>query len=234
MGQGKLQKLLIEAYSDVSFGEDKKKDSFTVLFNPATYQQKYEVKYVEKKGQGTTGTPQKLGEIKPQDYNFEFLFDGTGASGPKIEVHKKIEEFLKITGKMDGDEHRPNYLKIIWGKLLVKCVLKSAQITYTLFKPDGSPMRAKVAAVFSEAIEETLRVAKEGKNSPDLTHLRQVVEGDNLPLMVNRIYGDPCYYLAVARYNNLPATRRLHAGQQLAFPPVADLAPDLIPAGKRV
>lgn len=229
MSEGSLQKLHIQAYADVKF-ETKKGEPFVVMFNPSTYQQKYEIEYAKNQAPGTTGNPQKLGKIKPQKFNLELLFDGTGASGPKIDVHTTVKQFIDLCYKMDGEEHRHSYLHIVWGKLSVKCVLESAQVTYTLFKPDGTPLRAKVAAAFEEAMEEFLRVAKEGKSSPDLTHLRQVVEGDTLPLMTNKIYGDPRYYLAVARYNGLNHTRRLQAGAQLVFPPVVDLDPSLIPA----
>lgn len=229
MPSGELVKLKIEAYKDIELKAADLVDTFTVMFNPATFSQKYEIEYVENQGQGTTGNPQKMGRIKPQDYSFEFLFDGTGASGPKIDVATEIERFLTVTGKMNDESHRPHFLKVIWGNLLSKCVLKSAQITYTLFKPDGAPLRAKVAVTVSEAIDETLRVAKEGKNSPDLTHMRQVKDSDTLPLMSYRIYGDPAYSQAVARYNGLNHFRRLEPGTKLYFPPIIELDPTLLP-----
>lgn len=220
---GKLKKLRIEAYAGIDLADTDKVHTYDVLFNPATFQRKYEIEYEEAQGQGTTGTPQKLGKIKPQEYSFEFLFDGTGAAGPVLDVAKEIDTFLTVTGKMERDIHRPLYLKISWGALLSKCVLKRADITYNLFKPDGFPLRAKVSAVFTESIDEALRVAKEGKNSPDLSHVRQVRQGDNLPLMTYRIYGDSRYYPQVARYNGLHHFRDLQPGTQLVFPPLTDL-----------
>ncbi len=107
-----------------------------------------------------------------------------------------------------------------WGSLISKCVLKSANITYNLFDPDGYPLRAKVTAVFAEDIEDALRAKKEGKSSPDLTHYRVVKEGDNLPLMSYRIYGDSSYYLKVARFNKIHNFRKLITGTKIAFPPL--------------
>jgi nucleoid-associated protein YgaU len=72
-------------------------------------------------------------------------------------------------------------------------------------------------------VEDTLRVAEERKNSPDLTHRRIVREGDHLSLMCHSIYGDPGYYLEVARFNRLNNYRQLKAGQELLFPPLKDL-----------
>lgn len=219
MTNGELVKFKIEAFREEDYSGSPV-DTFEVMFNPNNYARKYEVEYHERQGAGDTGSPQVYGKIKPQEYNFEFLFDGTGAAADQVDVHEKIKHFLEVTGKNDGDIHRPRYLKLTWGKLLVKCVLKSAEISYVLFKPDGSPLRAKLRALFSENIEDTLRVAEEGNNSPDLTHVRTVQEGDTLPLMAHRIYGDPGYYLQIAEINELKNYRRLETGQRLFFPPL--------------
>ena len=220
---GELKKMAIEAYKKADYS-GQPAETFTVMFNPNTYSQKYEVEYQERQGQGDTGSPQVFGTIKPQEYTFEFLFDGTGTAFQEVDVQKVIEKFLKVTGKHDGEIHRPLYLKLVWGALVSKCVLKNAEITYTLFKPDGFPLRAKVKATFSENIEDALRVAEERKNSPDLTHLRVVKEGDHLSLMCDRIYGDPSYYTQVAAFNGLKNFRRLEVGQELRFPPLKDLS----------
>jgi nucleoid-associated protein YgaU len=215
---GELKKLKIEAFSSIAYSE--KVDEFTVMFNPATYVQKYEVEYEAGQGQGTTGSTQKFGKIKPQEYSFEFTFDGTGVSSDKKDVADEIERFLAVTGKINSDTHRPLFLQISWGSLISRCVLKSAEITYSLFKPDGYPLRAKVRASFAENIDDTLRTAEEGKSSPDLTHYRVVKDGDTLPLMTYRIYRNSSYYLEVARLNNLTNFRKLEPGMTLRFPPL--------------
>jgi len=215
---GELKKLKIEAFKKIDYRE--KIDEFSVMFNPATYTQKHEVEYKEAQGQGTTGSTQKFGRIKPQEYSFEFVFDGTGASAPKTDVSGEIERFLEVTGKINSEIHRPNFLQITWGNLISKCILKSAEISYSMFKPDGYPLRAKVNATFAEIIDDTLRTAEEGKESPDLTQYRQVQEGDTLPLMAYRIYGDSRYYLDVARVNGLKDFRNLTVGLTLQFPPI--------------
>lgn len=215
---GELKKLKIEAYKDLEYNH--KVDEFEVMFNPATYQQKYEVEYKEGQGQGTTGSTQKFGKIKPQEYSFEFIFDGTGTAADPADVSELIEKFLKVTGKENGEIHRPNYLKISWGYLLSKCILKSADITYNLFKPDGYPLRAKVTAVFAENIDDVLRTAEENKSSPDLTHYRTATASENLQLMSYKIYGNTSYYIDLAKQNGLTNFRKLKSGTIVEFPPI--------------
>ncbi len=215
---GALKKMKIEAFKEIDYKTSV--GEFIVMFNPASYSQKYEVEYEGSQGQGTTGSTQKFGKIKPQEYSFEFLFDGTGASSDKKDVSEEIDKFLALTGRINSEIHRPLYLQISWGNLISKCVLKSADISYNLFKPDGYPLRAKVNATFAENIDDTLRTAEEGKNSPDLTHYRTVKEGDTLPIMTYQIYGDLSYYHDVAKVNNLNNYRKLEVGTMLMFPPI--------------
>ncbi|MCK5703624.1 MAG: LysM peptidoglycan-binding domain-containing protein, partial [Cyclobacteriaceae bacterium] len=56
--------------------------------------------------------------------------------------------------------------------------------------------------------------------SPDLTHFKIVKEGETLPLIAKKIYGDSKYYLEIARVNNINNFRRLKTGQQLVLPPI--------------
>ncbi len=216
---GTLEKMKIEAYTVADYSGSPA-ETFVVMFNPNTYSQKYDVEYEPRQGAGDSASPQIFGNIKPQEYTFEFLFDGTGAVAPAEDVQTTIDRFLTVTGKLEGEIHRPMYLRIIWGALVSKCVLKSAEITYTLFEPSGYPLRAKVKATFAENVDDALRVAQENKSSPDLTHSRVVREGDHLSLMCARIYGDPSYYLQVAEINGLDNYRDLEVGQTLRFPPL--------------
>ncbi len=218
--EGELKKLKIEAYKKITYSENEKVGEFTVMFNPTAYTQKYEVEYEGASGKGTTGSNQKFSRVLPQDYTFEFIFDGTGVSSEKKDVNTLIEEFFDVSATALSDTHRPPYLRISWGSLIVDCILKSAEISYTLFNNDGFPLRAKVSATFSENIEDFKRTAKEGKNSPDLTHVRTVYDGDTLPLMSYRIYGDSSYYIELARKNGLNNFRKLSTGNSLRFPPV--------------
>lgn len=236
---GELKKLRIEAYASIRYEASDKVDEFFAMFNPPTLSQIYEIEYNEDQAQGTSGSSQSFGKMKPQEYTFEFLIDGTGtapppvgtgrdaadpsAVGEPVDVSAQVAKFLELTYAFNGEMHRPHYLKIHWGQFVLYCIMKKANVTYTLFKPNGFPLRAKINATFSQISEDELRVAREGRNSPDMTHYRRVHDGDQLPLMCFRIYGDMRHYLDVAHYNNLIDFRDLETGIRIAFPPLKDL-----------
>ncbi len=219
---GELKKMRIEAFRDPQLSGTAVK-TFEVMFNPSTYSEKYDVEYEPRQGQGDTASPQVFKGIKPQEYSFEFLFDGTGTAAEKVDVHQTVDEFLTVTARHDGEIHRPLYLKLSWGTLLVSCILKSAEVTYNLFRPDGQPLRAKVKATFAEQKDDEKRVAEDRESSPDLTHVHRVAAGEHLSLLAHRFYGDASRYFQVARFNGLKNYRRLEVGQSLAFPPIKEM-----------
>ncbi len=222
---GKLEKLKIEAYSTIEFAE-KVGEPFVVLFNPEKYDEKYEIEYDEEQAQGTSANAPAFGKIKPQEYQFEFILDGTGVvSDIKdiSDVNEEVQKFLAVVYEYNGEEHRPNFCKIHWGRLLVKCNLKNCSVSYTLFNSDGYPLRARIKATFTEVQSDEDRANEQADSSPDLTHIRQVKAGDTLPLMTYRIYKDIGAYPLVARYNNLTQFQELIPGTELKFPPLEEL-----------
>lgn len=232
---GELVKLKIKAYSDERFSEEVEQGEFKTLLNPEKYMFKYKIEQNEDQASGTSSTAPRFNKILPEDLDLEFVFDRTGvitdygASGSNGNKTFKdegggiiddIEHFKKVIFDYNGDEHKPNYLMISWGTLLFKGTLSEMDITFKLFKADGTPLRAVASAKFKGFVDDDLRVAKENNSSPDLTHVRIVREGDTLPLMTFRIYGDSKYYLEVAKANEIPNFRKLKVGQKIFFPPI--------------
>ncbi|MEM7186311.1 MAG: LysM peptidoglycan-binding domain-containing protein [Bacteroidota bacterium] len=225
MSTGELKKLKVTGYKDDKFTDKVGDGEFSTLLNPEKYTFKYKVEYTEAQGQGTSATQPKFVRTPPEDLELDFLFDRTGVIKGQDDstgdgIIDDLEKFKKIVFDYSGDEHKPNYVMIGWGTLLFKGTLLEMSIEFKLFGSDGTPLRAVVKAKFKGSVEDDLRVAKENNNSPDLTHVRVVQEGDTLPLMTHRIYGDSKYYLEVAKANSLGNFRKLEAGQKILFPPI--------------
>lgn len=225
MSTGELKKLKVTGYKDDKFTQKVGDGEFTTLLNPEKYTLKYKVEYTEAQGQGTSATQPKFVRTPPEEFELDFLFDRTGVIKGQDEssgdgIIDDLEQFKKIVFDYSGDEHKPNYVMVGWGTLLFKGTLLEMSIEFKLFGSDGTPLRAVVKTKFKGSVEEDLRVAKENNNSPDLTHIRVVNEGDTLPLMTFKIYGDSKYYLEVAKANKLQNFRKLKVGQKIMFPPI--------------
>lgn len=218
MAEGNLSKLQIISYKDDRFQQ--KDRSISVPVNPEKYSRSITVEYNQDQEQGTQGNNPPFSKTPPEELQFEFLFDGTGVVNGARNIQSGVEDFKKTVYRIEGDIHRPNFLKLLWGDLAFNCVLKQLKIDYTLFKPDGTPLRAMLNATFMQIVDEKRRSAEQGKNSPDLTHVRYTKEGDTLPYMSYKIYGDASLYIQVARYNGLTNFRNIPPNTRIVFPPI--------------
>jgi nucleoid-associated protein YgaU len=224
MSDGALLKLKVTAYKDPEFTDKVADGEFTTAVNPEKYSFKYKIEQDETQAPGSSATAPKFNKTLPEELEVEFLFDRTGAvEGFKSSdngIVDDIEKFKEVILQYDGDQHKPNYLMIGWGTLLFKGTLSEMNLEFQLFKSDGTPLRARAKAKFKGFVEDNLRVAQENSQSPDLTHIHVVKEGETLPWLSHKMYGDSRFYIDVARVNNLIDLKQLVPGQALRFPPL--------------
>jgi hypothetical protein len=217
--RGTLERLTIQAFEQPDYSGSPAK-TFEAYVNPNELTVGYEMEYDSSQGSGTTNSRMNFRKVKPGDLTVALFLDGTSATGRALDVQTSVEQFREVTG-YNGNIHRPNYLKVVWGTIEVRrCVLKSATIAYKLFKPSGVPLRAVITAIFTDNSDDQTRVAQARNQSPDLTHVRLVRAGDTLPALCEQIYGDPQRYLQVAVANALDDFRQLEPGMRLFFPPL--------------
>jgi hypothetical protein len=221
----KLEKLKIRIYKNIE-RSGVPDDTFEVMFNPETYSLQYENVFSKAQGLNTSGSTALYQLSRPSNLNFRLIIDGTGASdygnpAPPGEVSALVNRFLRLTAYMDGNLHEPKFLKIEWGTLVFKCRLQSVSIRYTLFDRSGKPLRAELDTSFLADVKDKDRLLGENKTSPDLTHRVTVNAGETLPMLCEKIYGSPHFYIQVARANKLTGFRNLKPGQLLFFPPIA-------------
>ncbi|NAS14305.1 LysM peptidoglycan-binding domain-containing protein [Flavobacteriaceae bacterium R33] len=219
------EKMTVRSYSDPKFEQELKDvEPFVVHVNPENYTQSTQINFSDEQAQGTSGKQNNHNNTEPLKMTFDFLLDRTGALGNESDaengVKEDIDHFRKVALDMEGEIHKPRYLKLCWGALIFKCQLEKLDIEYKLFNKEGKPLRATLKCEFREFKEDEQRVKEENKQSPDLSHVRIAEAGDSLPLMCFKIYGDSKYYLEVARANELTHFRTLKQGQRLLFPPL--------------
>lgn len=221
MSEGKFEKLKIYAYSDPGC-EKQVGEPFTVMMNPENYTQEIKMEFENGQGQGTSGSQPRFKLKPPEELSFEVLFDNTGIidKTPRKNIADDIKNFKQFLMGYDGNIHQPKFFKFVWGTSLMKGICVLLNISYKLFNPDGTPIRAICKVSIRELKEEERRVVEERNSSPDLTHYRTVKKGDTLPLMCYHIYGHSKYYWQVAKVNGLSNFRELQPGNELFFPPL--------------
>ncbi|SFA98895.1 hypothetical protein SAMN04515620_11129 [Collimonas sp. OK607] len=221
---GLKKKLSIAAckVSDETITVDRSQPMFEALINPAGYKRQLSIAYNKKKTLGQYGALPKFSAMCEENLTLENLvLDGTGVVeliGMKS-VNEMINTLFAVT-KYDGKKHEPSYVRVLWGTFIFFGRIETISIDYTMFKPSGEPLRAKVTLAFVGWMSNMESSLRANQSSPDLSHLVEVTMGDTLPLLCSRIYNDPSYYREVARINNLTNFRNLEPGLVLRFPPL--------------
>ncbi|MDZ4784706.1 MAG: hypothetical protein SGJ02_01390 [bacterium] len=207
--------------------------SYTPMYNPTSFSVSHAITYDEAQKDTVGDMPKKFKNATPRSLSMELFFDGTGASPSSTDalsnavnvntVDIRIQTFLKLAYQINGASHKSSYVMIIWGTFIMTGVLKSANVTYTMFDTNGRPLRAKVNVVVEESVSNSLIGKILKLSSPDLSKAHIVKAGDELALLCFKEYGDASLYTQVAKVNGLKNYRKLKPGMELLFPPINNL-----------
>lgn len=217
-----LELMKITGYTDEEFQTAFEGKPYSVMINPDSIKYQRSIEYNEQQAPDTSSASQKYKSTPSDKLNFDIVIDCTGVVDAKrTNMSTEIAALEKIVFTYNGDIHRPNFVKVQWGKnITFKGVLVSFDISYTLFRPDGSPLRAKISLGFSQYISPETVTKTDAAASPDMTHMVTVVEGMSLPQMCLDVWNDESHYVQVAKYNGLNKFRNLKGIGELIFPPI--------------
>jgi nucleoid-associated protein YgaU len=142
----------------------------------------------------------------------------TGGVKPVTDYTKKVYQLVKIAPKT----HAPPRVKFLWGEgLSFTAILESVTQKFTLFNPEGVPLRATLSVTFREYKTLQQQLAELNLQSADHTKRHIVVQGETLASIAAREYGDPGLWRVIADENpNLNNLRRLVPGVELQLPPL--------------
>ena len=225
-----MVKAQIQVYLDRAFTTPVG-DPLSLPVNPESYSKNFRVEYESSQPPGTQGAAGRYKVTAPKQLRLEFIMDGTNtiqgyeyngfAKEPTEKeatvvrkdvpqedlVNKQLDLFLNTVYDMSSDTHRPNFLKVVWGEHLFQGILGNLDINYSLFHPNGKPLRVKINATFEEYVAPEQRQQRANLRSPDLTRIRRFKEGDRLDKIVYEFYNDPKFIAQVARANGLTSFR---------------------------
>lgn len=212
-------------------GQPSGEGRFQAMINPASLNHQLGISYNTDNSSilpvGKSAVESKLSQYQQEKLSFELVLDGTGAV-PQLppqasagEVSQQVKQLKNVVYHYVGEKHEPSIVKLQWGQSFSFVGrLSSMTVDYTLFKPGGDPLRAKIKLNFGSYMSNKQEALKADRQSPDLTHRVLVKAGDTLPNLCYRIYRDSSYYLAVAEFNQLDSVSVVAPGTQLYFPPL--------------
>ena len=146
-------------------------------------------------------------------------------------MDKEGEDVRKYTSQIaalmdiDSELHAPPICEFGWGGAYAKHLPFTATIQdlkqqFTMFKDDGTPVRAKLTITFKQyqTIEEQLAEIK--RQSADRSKRKIFKEGDSLWMIAFEEYGDPGYWRIIAHENNIDNPNKISAGREILLPAI--------------
>ena len=197
-------------------------DEVPVQFNPDEVSVDKGVTYAEHDIPGLDAPLQQFVSGDAETLSVELFFDvyepRDGEAG--VDDVRELTDRVTALVMVDGDRHAPPLVKFVWGTLSFASVIESANTTYTMFRRDGTPVRARMDVTFREYTPPAVQLAGEPRHSPDTTSIHRVIEGDTLPGIAALEYDDPERWRHIALANGIVNPRRLEPGTELTIPPL--------------
>lgn len=100
-----------------------------------------------------------------------------------------------------------------------KCIVENVKQKFTLFSPEGIPLRATLTVALREYKTLDEQLAQLNLTSPDRTHSHVVEGGETLAHISAEFYQQPDDWRYIADANNIEDPRRLTVGAFLTIPP---------------
>lgn len=217
-----MQTIKISAYTDKDFSQQHG-SALELPMEPEQISFGNSIHYRDDRQLGSTGGDIRFEKYGPATLSLKFTIDCTGVvegTLPGDSVYDKVNDLADLLYVYNSDNHSPSYVVVTYGELLFKGRLEKMDTKYQLFSSGGVPLRATVSLVFKRFMTGKEERKKFSKQSPDMSRLVTVKEGETLPYLCHRLYGDSLLVREVARFNELDSFRNIPAGTQLLFPPL--------------
>jgi nucleoid-associated protein YgaU len=152
----------------------------------------------------------------------EFVFDSTDTGKDVRDTYKVLIELATVDEDKKNtktSKGQPPLCRFEWGKFLsFTAVITELNQTFTMFKADGTPVRAKVAVKLLQ-VPEDLKPQNPTSRS-ESRKIWVVREGQTLDWIAYQEYGDPAQWRYIAETNNLLSPKDLQPGQVLKLVPL--------------
>lgn len=171
-----------------------------------------------------SAAPPEFNGSGPRSIALEMFFDATDPE-LKVDVAKSVETLLACAEPLpstlaEGMKPLPPFLQFGWGKTVAfVAFVKQVSAKYTLFMPDGTPLRA-VCQLTLEEIPLPGSRQNPTSGSARATRAHVVLAGDSLPSIAYAAYGDPTRWREIGEANGIDDPLRLTPGTRLLLPAV--------------
>jgi len=200
--------------------------SVECMFNPSEYAFTKSNNWKMSKTKGANVPKLEFNGGNPTDLKVQLFFD-TYESGEDVrrKYTNTIWELAMVNKRKQNPKTKksePPKCEFRWGTMWsFKAVVANISQKFTLFLPDGTPVRASLDVTFRQVEDEGL-YPRQNPSSGSVpgyrTHLLK--EGETLDWIAAQEYGDPNQWHHIAEVNAIDNPFRLRPGMVLSLPPL--------------
>ncbi len=178
---------------------------------------------------GTSFSKPAFGGGSPREMSVNLLLDESlGKPGSVKAMANELLKMMEVPSGTGGGNAKaaPPHVTFKWGDVpSFKAACTSLTITFQLFKPNGTPIRADVKLALTQA-ESATSASANSSNQPTNPTTRSegglgvhvVKDGDSLQSIAHRTYGDAGRWRMVAEANGIDNPLHLRRGTPLNLP----------------
>jgi hypothetical protein len=208
-------------------------DQIWVMFNPEEYTVNKDNNFAQMGIPGLSGPIMQFVHGNLRTLEMELFLDTYEEHRQGNRVWNKAGEDVreltrKITGLMEINPktHAPPVLLFTWASLSFTCVLARVSQRFIMFRPDGTPIRARLQVTFNEFTNTDLEPKEVKRETVDFSKIYTVTQGETLSTIAWHTYGNPKMWRPIALRNGIDNPRALLVGMQLIVPHLPYRDPD--------
>jgi len=168
------------------------------------------------------------------DLFFDTTENGMGVGATSVTT---LTDQIYSLVKIDPNRHAPPICTFLWNSSFpgcdvspslgnqkrnqFQCLVESVRHKYTLFSPEGIPLRATVSVTLREYKTVDDQFSQLNLNSPDKTQVHVLQRGETLSSVAGTHYGQPGQWRQIAVANAIEDPRRIDPGMFLTVPPAS-------------
>lgn len=212
-------------------------DVFPVQFNPTEFTLDKGVQLQDIPIPGLDSPLVQFVRGNTEKLSVDLFFDSTdaGTGSLALPVTLLTDRIYSLV-KIEPAGHAPPVVTFIWGPTFpgallapetgnqrrhaFRGVVESVRQKFTLFSPDGIPLRATLTLSLREYKTLDEQLAQLNLSSPDRTHSHVTRDGDTLSRIAARYYNRSSEWRPIAYDNEIDDPRRLEIGRFLSVPSV--------------
>lgn len=186
-----------------------------VRFNPAQYVIEKGNTFAEIAIPGLESPPLQFVRGNAERLTVDLLLD---TSDTLLDVRLVYTDRLRKLLDVTPELHAPAIVRFVWDIQIFVGVVESMSFTYSLFAPEGYPLRASLHLALKEYRTVDQQLRERPRQSPDVDKAYTVRRGDTLSAIAAAAYEDPTAWREIARANAIVDPRALPPGRVLRVP----------------